>query len=137
MKILYFHQHFKTPATGGGTRSYEFAKRLMANGHDVTMVCGSYMNFNLPPTGKKNIYRGIVDGIDVIQIDLPYANKDSIGNFYAIDSRHSRNFHEVVWQEKKKICFRSARSMARTAKSIGHEKSILIMGYERIGEAEL
>ncbi|HLR37627.1 MAG TPA: glycosyltransferase family 4 protein [Chitinophagaceae bacterium] len=78
MKILYFHQHFKTPATGGGTRSYEFAKRLMANGHDVTMVCGAYMNFNLPPTGKKNVYRGIVDGIDVIQLDLPYANKDSI-----------------------------------------------------------
>jgi len=78
MKILYFHQHFKTPETGGGTRSYEFAKRLIAEGHEVTMVCGSYVKFDLQPTGKRNIYRGTVDGIDVIQLDLPYANRDSI-----------------------------------------------------------
>ena len=40
MKVLYFHQHFTTPALGGATRSYEFARRLIERGHTVTMVCG-------------------------------------------------------------------------------------------------
>ena len=40
MRILYFHQHFTTPDVGGGTRSYEFSKKLIEKGHNVTMVCG-------------------------------------------------------------------------------------------------
>ncbi|MDD4527575.1 MAG: glycosyltransferase WbuB, partial [Candidatus Margulisbacteria bacterium] len=40
MTILYFHQHFTTPSIGGGTRSYEFARKLIERGHHVTMVCG-------------------------------------------------------------------------------------------------
>ncbi len=78
MKILYFHQHFKTPSTAGGTRSYELAQRLIQRGHSVTMVCGAFANFDLPPTERKGILRGDIDGIDVIQINLPYSNHDSI-----------------------------------------------------------
>ena len=40
MKVLYFHQHFTTPKAGGAIRSYEFAKRLIARGHQVTMGNG-------------------------------------------------------------------------------------------------
>ena len=29
MKVLYFHQHFATPSECDGTRSYEFAKRML------------------------------------------------------------------------------------------------------------
>ena len=77
MKVIYFHQHFTTPSVGGGIRSYEFAKMLMARGHQVTMVCGGDpKNFNLPATGKNGVYRGYIDGIDVIQIALPYSNND-------------------------------------------------------------
>lgn len=38
MKITYLHQYFNTPSMSGGTRSYEMAKRLVAMGHEVTMI---------------------------------------------------------------------------------------------------
>lgn len=76
MKILYFYQHFSTPSIGGGgTRAYEFAKKLIERGHTVTVVCGETVSFNLPATNINGLYRGEVDGIDVIQIRVPYANK--------------------------------------------------------------
>lgn len=79
MRILYIHEHFITPQSGGGTRSYEFAQRLIAHGHQVLMLCGGDNNvLKLPSTKKKNVYRGDVDGIDVIKISLPYSNKDGL-----------------------------------------------------------
>lgn len=42
MKILYFHQHFSTPKGSAGIRSYAMAQSLIRNGHQVTMVCGSF-----------------------------------------------------------------------------------------------
>src|SRR5690554_6872373 len=78
MKILYFHQHFKLPTHAGGTRSYEMAQKLLERGHQVIMVCGETANLNLATTGVSHVSRGIVDGIDVIQIALPYSNKDNI-----------------------------------------------------------
>lgn len=78
MKVIYFHQHFTTPALGGATRSYEFAKKMIAQGHEVTMVCGEMAKLNLPSTGSKGIFRGNVEGIDVVQIALPYSNNDSV-----------------------------------------------------------
>jgi glycosyltransferase involved in cell wall biosynthesis len=78
MKILYFHQHFSTPQGSGGTRSYEMAQRLIADGHVVTMVCGSYANGKTGLTGDfiKGQRRGDVDGINVIEYNLSYGNKD-------------------------------------------------------------
>ena len=38
MQILYLHQFFITRAGGGGTRSYEFARRFVEAGHGVRMV---------------------------------------------------------------------------------------------------
>ncbi len=38
VRILYLHQFFTTRDGMGGTRSYEFARRLVASGHEVTMV---------------------------------------------------------------------------------------------------
>jgi glycosyltransferase involved in cell wall biosynthesis len=78
MKVLYFHQHFTLPELGGGTRSYEFAKQLINKGHSVTVVCGESSRFNLKQTKAKAIRRGFVEGIEVIQISIPYSNYDSI-----------------------------------------------------------
>lgn len=80
MRILYFHQHFSTPQGAAGIRSYEMAQRLMAHGHQVTMVCGSY---GVGVTGLENEFhkgrrRGQVDGIDVIEFDLSYSNSDGL-----------------------------------------------------------
>lgn len=79
MKVIYFHQHFTTPKVGGAIRSYEFAQRLIQRGHQVIMVTGGRKDmFNLQEADKKNVYRGNIDGIDVIQIALPYSNSDSL-----------------------------------------------------------
>ena len=80
MKVLYFHQHFTTPEGSGGTRSYEFAKNLVANGHQVTLVCGSYEGGHTGLEGlfKDNIREGEIEGIRVIELNIPYSNKDSL-----------------------------------------------------------
>lgn len=77
MKVLYFHQHFSTPQGSAGIRSYQMARRLIARGHSVTMVCGSY---DQGATGLTNPFisgerRGIVDGIEVVELELSYSNK--------------------------------------------------------------
>jgi glycosyltransferase involved in cell wall biosynthesis len=79
LKILYFHQHFSTPKGSTGTRSYEFSQALIRAGHQVTMVCGSYWIAN---SGLKNKFisgmrKGVVDGISVIELELPYSNSDN------------------------------------------------------------
>ncbi|MGV8842869.1 MAG: glycosyltransferase family 4 protein [Pseudomonas sp.] len=80
MKVLYFHQHFSTPKGAVGIRSYEMARRLVARGHQVTMVCGSYggaeTGLELPFIGGKR--RGTVEGIDIIEFDLAYSNSDGL-----------------------------------------------------------
>jgi glycosyltransferase involved in cell wall biosynthesis len=80
VRVLYFHQHFATPAGSAGTRSYEFARALLAAGHRVTMVCGAHAQsgLDLPYDAAQGWHRGEVDGIDVISLPLPYANRDGV-----------------------------------------------------------
>jgi glycosyltransferase involved in cell wall biosynthesis len=80
MRILYFHQHFATPQGSGGTRSYEFARALVARGHQVTMVCGAHAHSGLalPWDARAGWSRGDVDGIDVVSLPLAYSNRDSL-----------------------------------------------------------
>lgn len=91
MRILYFHQHFKTPAVAGGTRSYEMAQRLIARGNAVTMVCGKTDDLGLPLATRNGMRRGDIDGIDVIQLDVPYSNYDGI-------LKRSLVFLRFAWQ---------------------------------------
>lgn len=76
MHVLYFHQHFSTPQGSAGTRSYEMAQALIRAGHSVTMVCGSYAQgkTGLSAHFQRGRRRGVVNGIDVIEFDLNYAN---------------------------------------------------------------
>jgi glycosyltransferase involved in cell wall biosynthesis len=78
MHILYFHQHFSTPQGSTGIRSYQMAQKLIASGHQVTMVCGS---FGPGVTGLDGPFvrgrrTGQVDGITVIEFELSYSNAD-------------------------------------------------------------
>lgn len=80
MRILYFHQHFSTPLGSTGIRSYEMAKRLVQKGHSVTMVCGSYAGGNSGLNEQPFIdsqRRGQVDGINIVEFELSYANNQS------------------------------------------------------------
>lgn len=78
MRILYFHQHFSTPKGSTGIRSYEMARRLVSQGHEVTMVCGSYGGGNTGLISDFSCGRreGKVNGIHVIEFDLAYSNAD-------------------------------------------------------------
>lgn len=80
MKILYFHQHFSTPAGSTGTRSYEMARALVQAGHDVTMICGSYSGGVSGVVGSfdKGKREGRVDGIRVIELEVVYSNYQSL-----------------------------------------------------------
>lgn len=78
MHVLYFHQHFSTREGATGTRSYEMAQRLLQRGHRVTMVCGSYDSgqTGLEAAPVNGLRSGVVDGVEVIEICLPYSNRD-------------------------------------------------------------
>lgn len=77
MRLLYFHQHFSTREGSAGTRSYEFARRMVARGHQVTMVCGSTATGKTGLSGPfcEGIRRGRVDGIDVVEVEVAYSNR--------------------------------------------------------------
>ena len=78
MKVIYFHQHFSTPKGSVGSRSFEMASALLRAGHEVTMVCGSYAGGDTGLSGDfvKGMREGMSAGLHVIEIDLPYSNKD-------------------------------------------------------------
>lgn len=80
MHVLYVHQHFSTPRGAFGTRSYEFARRLVEAGHRVTVVCGassrSETGLEMPFVNATR--RGRVDGIDVIEYDIGYSTGDGL-----------------------------------------------------------
>jgi glycosyltransferase involved in cell wall biosynthesis len=57
MRILYLHQFFITRSGVGGTRSYEFARRFVEAGHEVTML-----------TAGQDGGRRTVDGIEVVEV---------------------------------------------------------------------
>ena len=72
MHILYIHQYFTTPEEGGGTRSYEFARYLVKQGHKVTILTGTELNN--PLAGVKQKKDEYIEGIHVIYLKTPYSN---------------------------------------------------------------
>lgn len=80
MHVLYFHQYFSTRQGSTGTRSYEMAQKLIKRGHAVTMICGSYgsANTGLTQPFKHGRREGDVDGIHVVEFELPYSNRDGL-----------------------------------------------------------
>ncbi len=74
MKIIYLHQYFNTPSMAGGTRSYEFAKRMVEAGHEVHMI--STWRGEEEATGWWHEH---VDGINVHWLPVRYDNSMSFG----------------------------------------------------------
>lgn len=107
MRVLYIHQHFSTPKGSAGTRSYEFARALIAKGYQVTMACGSNQlsNTGLNTEIKKGTRRGVVDGIDVIEIVIPYSNHDGFIKRTLKFLQFSWRCIRLVFQEKYDLLF--------------------------------
>jgi glycosyltransferase involved in cell wall biosynthesis len=70
MKVLYLHQHFRTPDQAGGTRSFEFARRWVRWGHEVVLVT-SRQDPGEPFHGWR--IREVA-GISIHEIHVPYRN---------------------------------------------------------------
>ena len=75
MKIIYLHQYFNTPEMSGGTRSYEFSKKLIEMGHNVEMIT-TYRE----PCKNKKWFKTINDGITIHWLPLKYSNNMNFFN---------------------------------------------------------
>jgi glycosyltransferase involved in cell wall biosynthesis len=77
LDVLYFHQYFATRRRSTATRSYELARRLVDRGHSVTIVS---RDTRMLESGRdvrapgRVVAREQVDGIDVLYLNIPYAN---------------------------------------------------------------
>lgn len=73
MRVLYLHQFFATRDSSLGLiRSYEFARRMVERGHQVTMVTSSS---RLPESYDRRLFtQGDVDGIKVRSVRVRYSN---------------------------------------------------------------
>ena len=69
MTIIYLHQYFNTPEMSGGTRSYEMARRFVANGHKVHMIT-SWRGVDKGDDWFETSEKGII----VHWIPVPYSN---------------------------------------------------------------
>ena len=71
VRITYLTQYFRTPTMSGGTRAYQFARRLVAEGHDVTVVSGA------PPEDAGPPEAAITDeaGVTVHWLPVHYDNR--------------------------------------------------------------
>jgi glycosyltransferase involved in cell wall biosynthesis len=78
VNVLYFHQYFATRRRSTATRSYELARRLVERGHHVTIVSRDTRRLEAgresAPQGRL-VAREQVDGIDVLYLNIPYANR--------------------------------------------------------------
>ncbi|MGP5710180.1 glycosyltransferase family 4 protein [Brachybacterium alimentarium] len=67
MRVTYIHQHFVLPEEPGGSRPWEFGRRLAAAGHEVTMICGG-----AEPLDE------VREGLRIKRIEVPYSNQMSM-----------------------------------------------------------
>ncbi|MFN4287302.1 MAG: glycosyltransferase family 4 protein [Brevundimonas sp.] len=107
MRVLYFHQHFSTPQGSAGTRSYEMARALIAEGHEVVMVCGRYAQARTGLDGPyvKGKRRGVVEGIEVIEFDLDYGNHMGLLKRAGVFARYAIGAIEVALRERADVIF--------------------------------
>jgi glycosyltransferase involved in cell wall biosynthesis len=70
VKIIYLHQYFLTPAMPGGHRSFEMARRLVRDGHDVHMITSAQQGVASGERWRESVE----DGIRVYWANVPYSN---------------------------------------------------------------
>lgn len=75
MRVLYLHQYFTPPQGSSGTRSYEFARRLIAAGHDVCVITSAAFLPECERQSDSLVYRTIIDGVPLVVINVPYRNE--------------------------------------------------------------
>ena len=116
MKILYFHQHFSSPLGSTGIRSYCMSRCLLERGHKVTLVCGSYLGAKTGLAGPfiNGQRRGIVDGIEVIEFELNYANIDGFIKRTKIFISYVFRGLKLIFSENYDVIFGNTKYYANT-----------------------
>jgi glycosyltransferase involved in cell wall biosynthesis len=76
LKIVYFYQYFTTPKGSYGTRVYEFTKRWVELGHEVTVVTSVYAKSDIRAT--KFIEDQEYDGIKLKVINVGVDNRQGV-----------------------------------------------------------
>lgn len=90
LNVLYIHQYFTTPRGRSGTRSYEQARAMVRDGHDVTILTTpAQLTADEWPAGAGGVGRTSLDGLPVIVLDVPYAQRMS-------HARRIRSFLEFM-----------------------------------------
>jgi glycosyltransferase involved in cell wall biosynthesis len=75
MRIAYIHQYYLTPEVWGGTRSYEFARRLAQRGHEVHIL-----TTDLESAGRSRRWHVTIEqGVHVHRLPVAYSNHMSYG----------------------------------------------------------
>lgn len=89
MKIIYLHQYFNTTQVAGSTRSYEFARRLVRDGHEVHLITSN----REASAASKTWDVTSLEGITVHSIAQPYNNsmnaRDRVTSFLMFAIRSS------------------------------------------------
>lgn len=94
MRILYLHQYFAPPTAAGSTRSYEFARRLIASGHEVHMITSAA---RLPQyTSNSKVSRQDIAGIPTTVIHVPYENPMPF-------NQRIQAFFEFAWLASREV----------------------------------
>ena len=75
MNILIFYQYFGTPKGSWSTRIYEFARRWVKKGHQVTVVTSPYEKSDIKV--ERFITKSEIEGINLIIINSPDSNRKS------------------------------------------------------------
>jgi len=73
MKILYFYQYFNTPKGSYNPRVFEFTRRWVEAGHDVTVVTSWFDRSDLKPSGFLSDVT--IRGIHVKVVNIGLSNK--------------------------------------------------------------
>lgn len=74
MHVLYVHQYFQTPEAAGGIRSYEFARRLVDEGHTVEVLTSCHGDDAAPGHTPGTWRTSIEAGIHVHWCRVDYSN---------------------------------------------------------------
>lgn len=73
---MIFYQYFGTPAGGWSTRYYEFARRWVKSGHEVTIVTSPYYKSDIRV--DKFLTQRNIEGINLLIINTPDSNKEGV-----------------------------------------------------------
>lgn len=105
MHVIYIHQYFSTKKGATGTRSYEMSKRLLAAGHQVTMVCGLGETTAHCYEHSQRINRMEIEGINVVCIAELFANRMGIIARARSFGRFARTATKVVKELQGDLIF--------------------------------